>query len=79
MRVIFKFFAFAVSIYSYALLAYLILTFVLPNHQITKFLKDISEPFLTPVRNTLFKWIPALRDLPFDITPIAAFFLLGIV
>ena len=79
MCIIFRLVSIAVTIYSWAILAYLILSLLLPNHQITQFLKGISEPVLSPVRVKLYQWFPALKNIAFDVTPIAVFFLLGIL
>lgn len=69
----------ALRIYSLALIVYTFLKVLQPNRQFTRFLAQICEPVLVPVRRFLYKQFPALYKIPFDLTAVAIIFAINIV
>ena len=62
-----------------ALFVYVLLSYILPNHDITKLFYRIFEPVLKPVRELLYKSFPQLMRIPFDFSVIVVYLVLGII
>lgn len=61
----------------YALLAYCLLSWILPPYnKVMMFLARFVDPLLRPIRNVLFRIFPRM---PLDLSALVAFFLLRIV
>lgn len=79
MFIIIKLISTAITLYSYALLAYLVLNIIMPGHSATLFLKSICEPVLQPVRKFLYRTFPALYKFPIDFSPLLVFFIINLL
>lgn len=67
------------KIMEYAIIARVLLSWIpLPNNQFTRFLYQITEPILGPVRNLINK-SPIGGNSMLDFSPIIAFLLIGVV
>lgn len=65
------------QIASYVLLAYCLLSWILPPyHKIMQFLARLVDPLLRPIRNLLFRLFPRM---PLDFSAMAAFFVLRLL
>lgn len=71
--------ALALKLASYALLAYCIMSFVMPQSDLYRKASLYIQPVLQPVRQLLWKWIPALRRMPLDFSPLALWLAIDIL
>ncbi len=60
------------------MLVYCVMSFVMPQSEWFYKLSRLIEPVLTPVRKCLYKWIPSLRSLPVDLSPLAVWLLIDV-
>lgn len=61
----------------YALLAYCLLSWILPPHnKVMMFLSRVTDPLLRPIRSLLFRFFPRL---PIDLSAIVLFLLLNLL
>jgi len=63
--------ALALRLATYVLLAYCIMSFVAPQNDLYRKASMYIEPVLQPIRQFLWKWIPPLRRMPVDFSPLA--------
>lgn len=68
--------ALAISIYSFGLLIFGVLSIFTPNLSLLTALQPFYEPLLSGLKSFLYGQFPDLNSLPFDVTFIAAFILL---
>ena len=68
----------ALKLASLALLIYCVMSFIMPHHQLYRKAACYVEPLLHPVRMQLYRWFPALRNLPVDFSPLALWLALDI-
>lgn len=59
-----------------ALIAYCIMSFVMPHHELYRKLAYYMERVLHPIRSLLYRWFPALYRLPVDISPLVLWFVI---
>ena len=71
--------ALALKLANYALLAYCIMSFVMPQSDLYYKLSRYVQPVLDPVRRKLWQWIPSLRTLPVDVSPLGLWLALDIL
>ena len=63
---------------SFALLVYCVMSFLMPDNQIFRRAASYVEPALYPIRRKLWRWFPALRGLPVDLSPLAVWLLIDV-
>lgn len=63
---------------SFALLVYCIMSFVAPQNDLYRKASYYVERVLRPVRIKLWSWIPYLRTLPVDVSPLALWLLIDV-
>ena len=61
-----------------ALLVYCVMSFIMPQSDLYRRLASVVEPVMRPVRYQLYRWIPALRTMPVDFSPLAVWLLLDV-
>lgn len=66
------------SLLEMALFIYVLLSYIMPNHDVTKFLYRIFEPILKPIREALYKNFPQLMHIPFDFSVLILYLAIGI-
>ena len=71
--------ALALKLANYALLAYCIMSFVMPQSDLYYKLSRYIQPVLDPVRRKLWQWIPSLRTLPVDVSPLGLWLCIDIL
>lgn len=71
--------ALALRLASLALLIYCVMSFVMPNNELFYKASRYVQPVLQPVRQKLYGWIPALRGLPVDLSPLAVWLAIDIL
>ena len=71
--------ALALRLASYALLAYCIMSFVMPQSDLYYKASRYIQPVLDPIRRKLWQWIPALRTLPVDLSPLGLWLAIDIL
>ena len=71
--------ALALRLASYALLAYCIMSFVMPQSDLYYKASRYIQPILDPIRRKLWQWIPALRTLPVDLSPLGLWLAIDIL
>lgn len=69
----------ALRLASYALLAYCIMSFVMPQSELYYKASRYIQPMLDPIRRKLWQWIPALRTLPVDLSPLGLWLAIDIL
>ena len=69
----------ALRLASYALLAYCIMSFVMPQSDLYYKASRYIQPVLDPIRRKLWQWIPALRTLPVDLSPLGLWLAIDIL
>lgn len=69
----------ALRLASYALLAYCIMSFVMPQSELYYKASRYIQPVLDPIRRKLWQWIPALRTLPVDLSPLGLWLAIDIL
>jgi len=69
----------ALRLASYALLAYCIMSFVMPQSDLHYKASRYIQPVLDPIRRKLWQWIPALRTLPVDLSPLGLWLAIDIL
>ena len=70
--------AMALRFASFALLVYCVMSFVAPNNDLYRKAAYYVERVLYPIRLKLWRWFPALRTLPVDISPLALWLLIDV-
>ena len=68
----------ALRLASFALLVYCVMSFVAPNNDLYRKAAYYVERVLYPIRMKLWRWFPALRTLPVDISPLALWLLIDV-
>ncbi len=68
----------ALRVLSFALLVYCVMSFVAPGNDLYRKAAYYMERILYPVRMRLYRWFPALRNLPVDFSPIAVWLLIDV-
>ncbi len=68
----------ALRIASFALLVYCIMSFVAPQNDLYRKASYYVERVLYPIRMKLWRWFPALRSLPVDLSPLALWLLIDV-
>ena len=68
----------ALRIASFALLVYCVMSFVAPGNDLYRKASYYMERVLYPIRIRLYRWIPALRGLPVDFSPLAVWLLIDV-
>lgn len=71
--------AVALRLASYVLLAYCIMSFIMPQSDLYRKLGYYVERFLYPVRKKLYGWFPSLRNLPVDLSSLALWLAIDIL
>ena len=71
--------ALALRLANYALLAYCIMSFVMPQSDLYYKASTYIQPILDPIRQKLWQWIPALRGLPVDVSPLGLWLIIDIL
>ena len=69
---------FLVEVASWVLLAYVVLSLILPQNKYTLMVGKYIEPVLTPIRAWLQKTFPALANLRFDLSPLVLWLLMDV-
>ena len=70
--------ALALRLATYVLLAYCIMSFVAPQNDLYRKASYYVERVLYPIRMKLWRWFPALRSLPVDLSPLALWLLIDV-
>lgn len=70
--------AMALRLASFALLVYCVMSFVAPGNDLYRKAAYYVERVLYPIRLKLWRWFPALRTLPVDISPLALWLLIDV-
>ncbi len=68
----------ALRIASFALLVYCVMSFVAPQNDLYRKASYYVERVLYPIRMKLWRWFPALRSLPVDLSPLALWLLIDV-
>ena len=68
----------ALRIASFALLVYCVMSFVAPQNLYFRKAAYYVEQLLYPIRMRLWRWFPALRSLPVDLSPLALWLLIDV-
>ncbi len=68
----------ALRLASFALLVYCVMSFVAPQNEYFRKASYYVERILYPIRLRLWRWFPALRSLPVDISPLALWLLIDV-
>jgi uncharacterized protein YggT (Ycf19 family) len=68
----------ALRVLSLGMLIYCVMSFVMPQSDLYRKAAMYVEPFLRPIRIKLYQWIPALRNLPLDFSPLAVWLLIDL-
>ena len=68
----------ALRIASFALLVYCVMSFVAPPNDLYRQAAYYVERVLYPIRMKLWRWFPALRSLPVDLSPLALWLLIDV-
>lgn len=68
----------ALQLASFALLIYCVMSFVAPGNDLFRKVASYVEPLLHPIRMQLYRWFPALRRLPVDLSPLAVWLLIDV-
>ena len=68
----------ALRIASFALLVYCVMSFVAPQNDLYRKAAYYVERVLYPIRMKLWRWFPALRSLPVDLSPLALWLLIDV-
>lgn len=68
----------ALRLASFALLVYCVMSFVAPQNDLYRKASYYVERVLYPIRLKLWRWFPALRTLPVDLSPLALWLLIDI-
>lgn len=68
----------ALRVISWGMLLYCVMSFVMPQSELYYKLASFVEPYLRPVRMRLYRWFPALRNLPLDFSPLAVWLLIDV-
>lgn len=63
---------------SFALLIYCVMTFVMPSSGIMQKARSYVEPILSPFRELLFRFIPKLKGLVVDVSPLAVWLVIEV-
>lgn len=63
---------------SFALLVYCVMSFVAPGNDLFRRAAYYVERVLYPIRMKLWRWFPALRNLPVDLSPLALWLLIDV-
>ena len=69
----------ALRMASLALLISCVMSFVMPGNELYRKAGMYVQPVLQPVRRQLYRWIPALRSLPVDLSPLAVWLAIDIL
>lgn len=80
MNIIARVFNILLEVLQYAILANVILSYlpISRDNMFSRIVYQLTEPILEPIRNLLDKSF-RMRDIPFDISPIIAFFLIRLL
>lgn len=68
----------ALRLASFALLVYCVMSFVAPGNDLYRKAAYYVERVLYPIRLKLWRWFPALRNLPVDLSPLALWLLIDV-
>lgn len=66
------------QIISFALLIYCVMSFVMPTSSIMEKTRRYVEPILTPFRELLYRFIPKLKGLVVDVSPLAVWLVIEV-
>jgi len=77
--VLFRLAGLALRLASYVLLAYCIMSFIMPQSDLYRKLGYYVERVLYPVRKKLYGWFPSLRNLPVDLSPLVLWLAIDIL
>ena len=61
---------FLLNVFSFLLLVYCVMTFVMPDSAVMSKARTYGEPILAPFRELLYKIVPKLRGLAVDFSPL---------
>lgn len=61
---------FLLNVFSFLLLVYCVMTFVMPGSSVMEKARRYAEPVLEPFRELLYKMVPRLRGMAVDFSPI---------
>lgn len=78
LKIIFDVLIFLVSVASWVLLAYVLMSLLIPENKYTLLIGKYVEPLLAPLRTLLAKLIPKLGAMRVDFSPVALWLLLTI-
>lgn len=62
-----------------ALLVYCVMTFVMPQSDLTRKAAGYVEPILDPFRKLLYRYFPKLRGMAVDFSPVAVWVAIQII
>ena len=79
LKIIFDVLIFLVSISTWVLLAYVLMSLIIPDNKYTLLVGKYVEPVLAPVRALLAKLFPKLGASRVDFSPVALWLLLTVV
>ena len=79
MRAVIELLSILLYIYNIILLARVLMSWIRvdPYNPVARFLYDVTEPLLRPIRDVLQQIFPSLRMI--DLSPIVLFLLIGVV
>ena len=78
MNLLFTLASLALRIVSLAMLAYCVMSFIMPGSSLYDRLANLVDPILRPVRIRLYRWFPSLRRMPVDFSPLAVWLLIDV-
>lgn len=79
LNILFGVLIFAVEVASWVLLAYVVMSLILPENKYTLMVGKYVEPLLAPIRAFLQKMFPKLSQFRFDLSPVVLWLLMDVV
>ncbi len=79
LSLLFRLLSLAVRIINLVVLAYCVMSFVMPQSSLYHRLASYVDPLLNPIRLRLWKWFPALRSVPVDFSPVALWIVIDLL
>lgn len=61
------------------LLIYCVMTFVMPQSNLTRSVAGYVEPLLQPLRRLLYRYLPKLRGMAVDFSPLAVWVVIQVL
>ncbi len=77
-NLVFTLLGWALTLLQWALVLYVILSWVLPQHKYTQLLGKYAQILLAPVRKGMERYLPQLRSVGMDLSPVALWLLIAV-